>query len=665
MKLKQFLSGILASAVVLGTMSIPVFAQDAWNGTTVDTSWYNETDTSFTISTGAQLAGLAKLVNEGNNFSKKTIILGDDINLDDKSWTPIGKSGKSFDGTFDGNKKIISNLYINTPSVSDVGLFGFTQSGEVKNFTLTNANIAGYLDVGPVAGTPYTSKYSDITVNGNVNVQGMSYVGGAFGKNVYANITNVDIDAAAGSLVSAKSVENGIAYRTYVGGLIGFIGEGGHTIKDCDIKIDVCGDVCDVGGITGILHYGNKLIDCTYEGSLELKGESPDEPDNEEFGVFCGTFNTSNKTVPTISGCSANLIKATLKGEDITENISPYGAFYNRSTVDNGYTLVVENTEVNGDTVSPSIGGFEVVKDGETLQYFNLKNAITAAQSATEETPVELALKESEGPTSDITELITSVSGITGASKAYISVKIPVSNGSVTFDSAAVEAISVAAKDAAITLSIEDITEENIKTYSVTLKANGEAIDTGNTVTATVELPVPNGIISPVVYYVPHEGAKEDMNAVIDESNLRFTTSYLASIYTIEEEMVSEFKTEADAGYYSEAADSEDKNGVIAFRSFFEGYNNDAYTLENYGIFVYNTEMNQVDLQTTDIEALKANNGNFIGKITDIPAVSFDTRIYAKPYVKINGVMKYGETVSTTVNEINKWLGPAVIEEAE
>ena len=49
-----------------------------------DTSWYNETDTVFTISTADQLAGLAQLVNGGvDSFEGKTIILGNDIDLSD------------------------------------------------------------------------------------------------------------------------------------------------------------------------------------------------------------------------------------------------------------------------------------------------------------------------------------------------------------------------------------------------------------------------------------------------------------------------------------------------------------------------------------------------------------------------------------------------------
>ena len=37
---------------------------DVWDGTSVDTSWYNNTDTEFHIKTAAELAGLAKLIDD-------------------------------------------------------------------------------------------------------------------------------------------------------------------------------------------------------------------------------------------------------------------------------------------------------------------------------------------------------------------------------------------------------------------------------------------------------------------------------------------------------------------------------------------------------------------------------------------------------------------------
>jgi hypothetical protein len=53
-----------------------------WNGK-ADTKWYKKSETEFTITTPEQLAGLAKLVNGGNDFYGKTVNLGADIMLND------------------------------------------------------------------------------------------------------------------------------------------------------------------------------------------------------------------------------------------------------------------------------------------------------------------------------------------------------------------------------------------------------------------------------------------------------------------------------------------------------------------------------------------------------------------------------------------------------
>ena len=343
------LFGITLSFIMLISL-LPVTAlagEAAWDGTTVDTSWYdaNTSATEFTISDSADLAGLAKLVNAGNNFSGKTIKLGDDIDLGGKDWTPIGNSTNKFEGVFDGNEKTISNLFINSPTKSDIGLFGFTQRGEVKNFTLKNAKVTGYLDVGVVAGTPYTSKYTNIAVIGLIQVNGFSYVGGAFGKNAYANLTNVDVIGDEGSYVKAESGY----YRTYLGGLVGFMGEGNITVSGCDVKVDVTGSTCDVGGILGILHYGNTMTNCTYKGSLALT--DPDAEDGAEFGALVGViYNQQNQTT-TITDCSATVTKAISGNQDVTNTITPHGDFYNDVTANNGGTVSVSAT-INGTLVT-------------------------------------------------------------------------------------------------------------------------------------------------------------------------------------------------------------------------------------------------------------------------------------------------------------------------
>ena len=357
---RKLLSLIMALCMVMTLLPVSALAADGNWIDSANTSWYDDGSAAeFTIDSAEELAGLAKLVNEGKSFSGKTIKLDADISLGGKEWTPIGMSKKSFNGIFDGNEKTISNLVINSPAQSDVGLFGFTQSGEVKNFTLNNAKVTGYLDVGAVAGTPYTSKYSNIDVTGLIQVEGFSYVGGAFGKNAYANITDVDVTGDDGSYVKGDSVQNDIAYRTYLGGLAGFMGEGNITVSGCDVKIDVIGSTCDIGGILGILHYGNTLTNCTYEGSLTLT--DPDADSGTEFGALTGAVMNSTQKA-TITNCSATVVKAMSGTQDVTDTITAHGDFYypltssNNATGDVSVSATVNNKPVTVDNYVAKIG---------------------------------------------------------------------------------------------------------------------------------------------------------------------------------------------------------------------------------------------------------------------------------------------------------------------
>lgn len=143
-----------------------VDAVTVWDGT-VDIGWYigHEKDTKFEISTAAQLAGLAQLVNgtakDSDNktiaavtFSGKTIILTEDINLntDDvpasgNEWTPIGNSDNSFNGIFDGDGHTVGGLYV--PDTTECpGLFGMGGDDAV----IRNLIVVGTICAGESAG---------------------------------------------------------------------------------------------------------------------------------------------------------------------------------------------------------------------------------------------------------------------------------------------------------------------------------------------------------------------------------------------------------------------------------------------------------------------------------------------------------------------------------
>ncbi|MBQ8742468.1 MAG: leucine-rich repeat protein [Clostridia bacterium] len=278
---------------------------------TIDEVTLSETK-AYVIYTADDLYTFASAVNGGKTFNNETVLLGADIDLANSVWTPIGNSTNKFQGTFDGNNKTIKNLNVNMPGKSDAGLFGMTTNGEIRNLTVENAKVTGRLDVGVVAGNPYTSKYTNITVTGHVEVNGMAYVGGVGGKNAYADWTNITVNVDKDSYVKAVSTENGIAYLTYVGGVVGFNGEGGHTFKNINSNINVIGDVCDIGGAFGIAHYNNKFENITVTGNVSAG------TDAFQVGGIAGVWHNENGTSVSFIDCKFEG-KITIAGTEVTD----------------------------------------------------------------------------------------------------------------------------------------------------------------------------------------------------------------------------------------------------------------------------------------------------------------------------------------------------------
>ena len=73
-KLISLLLVLTTLAMLTAIFSVNTMA--AWDGKKTDLAWYNTTDTEFTLTTGAQLAGLAAIVNgkatgiAADNFGK-------------------------------------------------------------------------------------------------------------------------------------------------------------------------------------------------------------------------------------------------------------------------------------------------------------------------------------------------------------------------------------------------------------------------------------------------------------------------------------------------------------------------------------------------------------------------------------------------------------------
>lgn len=233
---------------------------ELWDGTS-DTSWYNENDTEFTLTTAEQFAGFRTIVDGGyydadwnwisvdqDTFEGKTITLGADIDLANIQFDPIGfgyanKGGQVFMGTFDGGNHTIYNLNQNcwlldpdktnystyTYSTAGAGLFASIKDATVKNIAICGAEIVfECVDMGVL-------------------------VGYAQGECTFENI-----------IITNSKIGN---YNRYTGGVVGEVSFGpygtdtslgySHIFKNItvDSTVKVCGlwgsFGCGMGGVIG------------------------------------------------------------------------------------------------------------------------------------------------------------------------------------------------------------------------------------------------------------------------------------------------------------------------------------------------------------------------------------------------------------------------------
>ena len=273
----------------------------------------------FELKTAEHLAWFRDFVNEGNMEACAKI--ADDVKEIDMStvchkadaekqvaelsWTPIGISfGNKYQGTFDGNWKTISNLYIINAASSSVGFFGYAEKGSIKNITFDNAKVKSTVDhyTGILAGFGELCIIENIKTLANCSVEGKNGVGGIAGM-ASGDIGNCENHAmvnganGVGGIVgdyrgSGKSIISCANYGVVtgtgnsVGGIAGDFGSG--TIQNC-------ANYCD---ITGADIVGNLIGDgsiCNLNNVLGT-GNVIATSDTERAGLLVGRIINSSST---------------------------------------------------------------------------------------------------------------------------------------------------------------------------------------------------------------------------------------------------------------------------------------------------------------------------------------------------------------------------------
>jgi len=228
------------------------------------------TDSPLEITTAAQLAEIATLVNARENGlelflfnnagAKVSLKMTNDIDLSaytkGEGWEPIGNKDNKFRSAFDGGGHKISNLTINRADGEYQGLFGSMGVGAlVENLGIENTEIRakGYAGgvAGEVRGGTVQNCYTTGSVGGNI------YVGGVLGV-VFENSTvqncysTVSIDGASGT------------FSFMIGGLTGGVYD--STVINCYATGNVSGSSSAsstyTGGLTGYLVGESRMQNC-------------------------------------------------------------------------------------------------------------------------------------------------------------------------------------------------------------------------------------------------------------------------------------------------------------------------------------------------------------------------------------------------------------------
>ncbi|MBO5867284.1 MAG: hypothetical protein J6Q54_00055, partial [Oscillospiraceae bacterium] len=205
-------------------------------------------DDYYQIASAGTLFWFAQQVNGGTlSINAK---LTADIDLEERPWTPIGRTGgdggKSFKGIFDGNGKTIQGMNVASSGRGN-GFIGEVRGGTVKNFTI----------------------YGEVTLSSIDHPYTAGVIGSATGDAVVSGITSY-------VNVTLKEGSHGV---NWVGGLIGYV-NANTLVENCvwygTLDLDVYRAQDGVGGLIGKANaqFTGTIRNCAAYGTIRTAYKS-------------------------------------------------------------------------------------------------------------------------------------------------------------------------------------------------------------------------------------------------------------------------------------------------------------------------------------------------------------------------------------------------------
>lgn len=340
-------------------------------------------------------------ISNNASYVSKYFKLSSDINLSGVTISMIGDSSNKFVGNFDGNNFTLSNLSI-TGTANNVGLF--KEVGPlaiIKNLKLNSGTIsaASYDNVaalvGYYAGGGWTgdSTYPQIT---NVHVSGFTingknYVGSIFGYAHWWGAVKIDTSSATSNSISAAS---------YAGGISGYTGDGVYTKLKSKSLVTASGNYA--GGLFG--HWNGGTCSDSYVTHDSTYGSITGAAYVGGLAGYInngGTFTRSFATSPLVassgsnvgglspyggSACSTCFWDSTASGT----SSSTIGTALPTSLMKNIFHFIVSNFDFSGIWRMPTSSGYPLLQY-ETPGYSVSAGTLFASGTGTSGDPYRIS----------------------------------------------------------------------------------------------------------------------------------------------------------------------------------------------------------------------------------------------------------------------------------
>ncbi|MDP6770694.1 MAG: fibronectin type III domain-containing protein, partial [Anaerolineales bacterium] len=274
----------------------------------------------------ATLANLNWISQSSDRFDDHFIQTADIDAASTSSWYggagffPIGATSPYFTGIYDGGNYKISNLYINSPNIFYIGLFGvnYGSNAVLKNLGLINVNITvgnvvGDSYGGGLAAYNYKSDIENCYVTGNITTHEDGDTGLLIGMNNLGTVSKCyssgTVTAQAGTNVGGlvghnykATVKNSFSTGTVigskkVGGLVGVSYSNGTDhplIENSYSRSNVTGSTYQsIGGLLGEHGYQGGTVTNSFSTGTVTSGSSGDW---DAVGGFSGTNTTTANT---------------------------------------------------------------------------------------------------------------------------------------------------------------------------------------------------------------------------------------------------------------------------------------------------------------------------------------------------------------------------------